>query len=163
MSKSKLINKEQVFQELMRVLEAKYKMLVDSALEARDAATNSESKAENKYDTRGLEASYLAGAQAERAAKLKEGLTYLTQLKMTPVNKVAPTALVQIRDDEDHVKWLFFLPLLGGETVALGSATVLTITPEAPLGKALQGREVGDEITTKIKGEQRDYEILSIQ
>ena len=37
-----------------------------------EAATNEESKAENKYDTRGLEASYMAQAQSLRVSELKK-------------------------------------------------------------------------------------------
>ena len=41
-------------------------VMTKAALAAHEAATHSESKAEDQYDTRGLEASYLAGAQSKR-------------------------------------------------------------------------------------------------
>ena len=40
-----------------------------SARSAHEEATSEQSKAENKYDTRGLEAAYLAGAQSRQAAE----------------------------------------------------------------------------------------------
>lgn len=46
-----------------------------AALATYEAATGEESKAENEYDTRGLEASYLAGAQAKRVGEIEELLT----------------------------------------------------------------------------------------
>ena len=68
MNKKKLISylAEKIAQELTAITEA--------AKNTYDVATHEDNKPENKYDTRGLEASYLAGAQAKRVVDMKEVL-----------------------------------------------------------------------------------------
>ena len=61
-----------------------------------DAATDPDSKAENKYDTRNLEASYLARGQAFRVAETMEALREfesLTAMAFGPGRAIAEGAL----------------------------------------------------------------------
>ena len=52
--------------QLIKQINDELEVIKKSAEIAHDDATHEESRAENKYDTRGLESSYLAGAQMER-------------------------------------------------------------------------------------------------
>src|SRR3954466_4202199 len=73
--------------------------LMQAAKAAHEAATHEESKAEDQHDTRGLEASYLAGAQAQRAAELHAQLLMWKHLPVREYgsNDVAcPAALVEL-------------------------------------------------------------------
>src|SRR5687767_13028441 len=56
--------------------------LTRAALMARDEATNEESKAEGKYDTRGQEAAYLAEGQARLALELQETIAAYQMLTL---------------------------------------------------------------------------------
>src|SRR5580698_1241611 len=47
---------------------------------SRAEATHESSKAENKYDTRGLEASYLARGQSKQAAEIKSAIAAFEEL-----------------------------------------------------------------------------------
>ena len=49
-------------------LQADLRIAKDALRASHEAATHAESKAENKYDTRGLEAAYLADGQRRRVA-----------------------------------------------------------------------------------------------
>ena len=61
--------------ELIRnELRAQLLRLTQAAQEAHAAATDAGSKAESKYDTRNLEASYLASGQAKQVDELAEAL-----------------------------------------------------------------------------------------
>ena len=51
---------------------------------SRDEATNAESRPENKYDTRALEASYLAAGQGARLADLKQLVGWIEALSGDP-------------------------------------------------------------------------------
>ena len=46
------MNKADVLERFVQQLESRLAILVSSAMDAKDAATNEESKPENKYDTR---------------------------------------------------------------------------------------------------------------
>ena len=72
---------------LLAALDENCAMLESTLNAVVDAATNTESKPENKYDTRALEASYLAGAQQERLNEMK-GMRRVfasTELKSCPI------------------------------------------------------------------------------
>lgn len=105
-------------------------------------------KPENKYDTRGLEASYLAGAQAERAAELQRDLQVLANLPLRsfgPDDKVAATALVTIDRDGNKARY-FMMPVGGGARLTSPAGPVTVVTPHSPIGLALQDPAGGLDI-----------------
>jgi hypothetical protein len=132
--------KTELVAQLRKILEAELDVLLKSAAAARDAATHAEAKPENKYDTRGLEASYLAGAQAERAAELQRDLQVLASLPLRTFgsdDKVAATALVAVERNGQPVHY-FVMPVGGGARLTSPLGPVTVITPQSPLGRALQ-------------------------
>src|SRR3982750_1295379 len=60
-------NKSLLLQKIVAQLTADLEVLERAAQASHAEATHESSKAENKYDTRGLEASYLAHGQARQA------------------------------------------------------------------------------------------------
>lgn len=137
-----------------------------SALEAHAAATHTESKAEDQYDTRGLEASYLAGAQSRRAMELEQLLnTYrFIDLKSFGADSpIAATALVELKPESGATSFYLLMPIGGGMNVTWQGRSVQTITPQSPMGEALLGKRQGDDITVQIKNLLKDYEIVSVR
>ena len=65
---------------LTRILATELEGYARSARAAHAEATDEQSKAENKYDTRGLEASYLAHGQSRQAAETAEALEQFAAL-----------------------------------------------------------------------------------
>ena len=51
---------------------------------ARETATHGENIAENKYDTLGLEAAYLATGQARRAEAIRQAMANWRQFRLSP-------------------------------------------------------------------------------
>jgi transcription elongation GreA/GreB family factor len=142
------------------------RVITQSALEAHAAATHEESKAEDQYDTRGLEASYLAGAQSRRAMELEEMLnTYrFVDLKtFDGKSAIASTALIELQPEEGAPSLYLLMPNGGGMSVDWKGRKVQTITPQSPLGSALLGKRIGDEIGISVEGKIKDFEIISIQ
>lgn len=162
--------KEHILKALCAQLTADLDTLVQTALIAKEAATSEESKAENKYDTRGLEASYLAGAQALRSAELKKTLDQLHLLKMRDYSNDVPihmTALVYtlVRDtfsETSTEKIFFLLPFCGGTKVKVDGEEYLSITAESNVGRALIGKSAGDSFDIKINGKTYEYEITQV-
>lgn len=151
--------KTALVEQMIALLSAELTTQTAAAQATAAAATHEESKAENQYDTRGLEASYLAGAQQGRVAEIEAALL---RLKNTPLrlfsadDRVALTALVTLSCDDQTFRY-FLMPVGGGLTLHDGSDTVLVVTPQAPLGKALTGKVVGDDCVTS-----RTFEIIEI-
>lgn len=147
-----------------REIEKDLKVLIQAAHAAHDAATHSESKAEDQYDTRGLEASYLAGAQSKRAQELEELLALFRHLDVkdfTTEDKIASTALIKLTNDK-KVSYFFLMPKGGGLTISHDGKTITLITPQSPMGEALLGKKVGDEIEVRIGKSVNDYEISQL-
>jgi len=160
-----LIDKEIIRQAVLVQLNKDYQNAVQAANTAHAAATNEESKAENKYDTRGVEASYLAEGQSRRVAELEASIAVYEGLHLSKFDentKIRLTALVNLVDSDDNNRCLFVGPDGGGLILALSIGECIVVTPMAPLGKALIGKCVGDEVVINAAGQTISYEILSI-
>ena len=159
------MNKSEIVQTFIIAIESELAILKTAAKDTANYATDPENKPENKYDTRGLEASYLAGAQAQRVAEMQDVLLCFKSpaLKNFPDGSVvAITALVEVVLNE-KTNYLLIMPLGGGQTIKFLNQTIQVVTPTSPLGKALIGQSVGELITILAGGQKREYEIASIQ
>lgn len=157
--------KEGLLAQTRAHVEAELTALETSLRAAEAAATHEDAKPENKYDTRGLEASYLAGAQKGRAAELRGTLDILTRTRVRNFQEddaIGATALIGL--DEGGEVALYFLTAVGaGATLALDGRAVMAITPQSPLGRSLLGKRVGDVVTIELPLGAKDYEIVSLE
>ena len=121
-----------------------------SATATYHEATHAESKAENKYDTRSLEASYLARGQSERVAELTQAVAFVDTLTSAPREPDQPIGIgtfVCLVDAADRTRWVLVAPVGGGLMASFRETQLGIVTPSAPLGRALLGAEVDDEIS----------------
>jgi transcription elongation GreA/GreB family factor len=161
------VNKAEIRDRLVEKLQAEADVIALAAKAAHAAATHEESRAEDQHDTRGIEASYLAGAQAQRAADLQ---ALVSTYRMMPVgvfgsgDGIGPGAFVELELSESGRKSCYFIVHRGGGvSVQVGGVTILVIAPQSPLGEALIGRRVGDEIEVEAQGGVREYRVVSVQ
>lgn len=139
--------------------------LKNSAKAAHEAATHSESKAEDQYDTRGLEAAYLAGAQSKRVSELEALLAlfrFVDLRSFTTETPIASTALVELLSEQNKHSYTFLMPQGGGMQAVLDGKTVQVVTPQSPLGEALLGRKVGESIQVDIHRTTKEFEITGL-
>jgi transcription elongation GreA/GreB family factor len=159
------MNKRDLIHQFEKQIAADLAILTQAALAAHDAATHSESKAEDQYDTRGLEASYLAGAQSKRALEL-EGLLALYRhidiLTFAPNAPIAATAVVELDSDGKRTYYLL-MPKGGGMSTEYVGKLIQVVSPQSPLGSALLGHRVGDQIEVAIQRVVKDYEIICVE
>ena len=125
-----------------------------AADQARKTATSKENVAENKYDTLGLEAAYLAHGQSERVLQLESDLASYLALRKNIKNDsaVAVGSVLKLKLAAGHSRYLFVGPASGGLVVKIKRVKVTVNTPESPLGKAVLGSIVGDELTRELGG-----------
>src|ERR1700749_2549021 len=123
---------------LERIVEALHESLavLEKAARASHAeATHESSKAENKYDTRGLEAAYLAGGQARQAREILESIKVYGALSVREFGAHDPidlTALVEL-ETAGEIETYFIGPRSGGLEVDYKGAGIMVITPHSPL------------------------------
>jgi transcription elongation GreA/GreB family factor len=130
-----------------------------AAEEARATATNKENAAENKYDTLGLEAAYLAHGQSERVAQIEKELEAFVSLqgRLDGHEFVKVGSLLQLNDGTGELRYLFVGPAGGGLVVNCDGLSVTVITPDSPLGHALVGAQVDDDVSVQTSaGETRN-------
>ena len=159
------MNKTLLLKQILNELEAVCRSAVDAAMLAYNTATHDENVAENKYDTLGLEASYLAQGQAQRVAECKADLTAFKRLRATKFSEQTPIAigaLITLKDDQESEQTLFLGPAAGGLKLIFSEKEMMIITPSAPLGQALLGRFIDDNIEMKVGGQKKYYEIIAV-
>ncbi|MCP5169604.1 MAG: GreA/GreB family elongation factor [Hahellaceae bacterium] len=143
------MTKLQLFQLILAKLRDDLEMAKTAALTAYEAATHEESIAENKYDTLGLEASYLAAGQSRRVHELENALTACQNLTLAHFETHSPiqlSALIELEDAQGKTRWLFIAPDAAGLKVHDGIKEVLVISPQSPMGQALKGKFCGEEV-----------------
>jgi hypothetical protein len=72
-------------------------------------------------------------------------------------------ALIEIRvEDEPSATVWWLVPAAGGLELNDQGATIRTLTPAAPLGRALLGLHIGDEASFSTPRGHRFFELLGI-
>ena len=159
------MDKAKLHQAIITALEAILDTSKKAAIQAHETATNGETVAENKYDTFGLEASYLAAGQSRRVFECEEDIKIFKLLEVQdfkPESLIRPGALVELEDAQNNIKYLFLSPVSGGLKVSFNQLEVTLVTPSAPLGSALMNQVLGDEITVLMGHEKQSYIVLRI-
>ena len=157
------MNKTVLQQQIIAILEADREVAKTVLAATHEAATHAESKAENKYDTRGLEAAYLADGQRRRLHEIEKALAAYRNLQPTVGSDecVRVGALLCLEHDGVE-RWFFLGPDAAGLKLRHEGREILVISPRSPLGQGLLGREVGDEVELKVNGQPQRYEVLEI-
>lgn len=130
---------------------------------AHETATHEENIAENKYDTLGLEAAYLATGQARRAEGIRQAIAHWRQFRARPydASKGIELGALICLIDTDNKQHQFFLGLDGGSMKLFsGAQPVQVISAEAPLGRAMLGKCEGDEVSIQVAAIRQQFEVL---
>jgi transcription elongation GreA/GreB family factor len=158
------MKKDQLLKRIVECLTENLGVLERAARTSHAEATHESSKAENKYDTRGLEAAYLAGGQARQAKEILDAIKIYESLKprdFAPGEEIDLTALVELEMDGTHT--LYFIgPKSGGLEVTHQHKEIMVITPQSPLGQNLMGKKKGQRWTAQIGGATVKYHVLSV-
>lgn len=159
------ISKSDLLGALLRELEAELARLLAATDAAREAATHEEARPENDKDTRAIEASYLARGHAARVESLGESITRTRFLDVRDRRgePIAPGCLVELAvEDPDgnlETKRLLLVEVGGGTEFTIAGVRVQSVTPAAPLGRALVGKREGDDFELRVARRELSYEI----
>lgn len=140
------MSKQALFDQILAAYRAQADRLSLAARSAASGATSDQVKSEGKYDTRSVEASYLAAGQGEQAGEATKGVALLegfTLHDFTAADTIRAGALVEA-DLNGSLGYFFLLPAGGGISCDYDGFTAEVLTPEAPLYQALLGKKTGD-------------------
>lgn len=143
------MDKAAAIEALIAEVAAQRDRMFAAARQTEQGATDPENRAENKYDTRGLEASYLAAGQGRQIEALTEAIHLLGQASafpgFAPGDAVGPGALVTA--DANGIGFHFLLaPAGGGTEFEIDGGEVTALAPGAPLRQKLIGLRKGDQV-----------------
>ena len=158
------MNKQALIQKIIAQLVDELESLMKAARAAHAEATHESSKAENKYDTRGLEASYLARGQSKQAAETAQAIKEFEALPTRDFAAGDPIdlgALVELKSKNENA-FYFIGPRAGGTEIVHDGNEVLVITPQSPLGQQLVDRQQGEKVKLQIAGANNEFRIVSV-
>ena len=159
------MDKVKLVEKILSSLEKDLEVLREAEKSTREAATHEESKPENEYDTRGLEASYLAGAQSKRIIETEELIVIFKHAEIknfSEHDKISATALIEV-GFKGRVGFYFLMPKGGGTCVIMEGIKVQVVTPNSPLGQALLRMKVGGIAMVENGAQILEYEVLSVR
>jgi len=158
------MKKSELIKHIIASLAKSLDVLEKAARASHAEATHESSKAESKYDTRGLEAAYLAGGQARQAKELLDSISIYEALitrNFSASDPVDLTALVEL--EVDGTPNLYFIgPKNGGLEFTVRRKEIMVITPQSPLGQNLMGRKAGERWSAKLGGSNVKYHMVSV-
>lgn len=140
------MSKQEIVHQLTALLRKQFTTMTGAARATHDAATGDESKQESKYDTRALEASYLAAAQTEQCQQLGHALHLLESFTPVPLpagSAIGPGALVETELD-GFISYYLLTPCAGGMVIEYNGCDLTTLSPDSPLYQNFLGHHAGD-------------------
>ena len=147
-----VLNKQNIVRKIVAHLAAESARYAQAARVAHSEATDDQSKAENKYDTRGLEAAYLARGQSRQATEVLQAIQSYQELPLRAFEKGEPIgvgALVELERRGERTVY-FVGPQAGGIEIEEGGREIMVITPQSPLGQQLVGHTQGERFKIQI-------------
>lgn len=153
---------------LLEELKSRIKRELEQAKEAFDTtrkhATDEELKADGKYDTRSIEAGYLAGAQKKRVDELELELGLLDEVNIDhKPDKVSVGSMVSL-EHNNQVRLYFISSTSGGSMIKVEGQVVLVISAFSPIGSEVIGLEVEDSFEVEVSegSPPREYVVKDI-
>jgi transcription elongation GreA/GreB family factor len=159
------VNKRAIIKKITAKLTGELEVYFRAAKFARAEATHEQNKAENKYDTRGLEASYLAHGQSRQAAEIEAAIVEFEKLSARAFaegDAIGIGALISLEVGGEQM-FYFLGPRAGGTEVIHDRKGILVITPQSPLGEQLMGRKQGDQSQLNFGGTKQTAKIIIVE
>jgi transcription elongation GreA/GreB family factor len=156
------MNKRALIDKIIIGLQSELKTYMRAAKSSHEEATSEENRSENKYDTRGLEASYLAAGQANKVSELEAAIGAYKNLPIKAHDNASIEVGALVELDHAGEKMFYFIgPSAGGMEVIEDGHEVLVITPQSPLGSQLQGRRPGEHLNLALNSKSQEIKITN--
>jgi len=139
------MNKSEILKQVIEKVREELGRQVQANETASQGATNSEARAETKWDTCGLEQSYLARGHAQQFQELIGQYEELKSFKPADFTgkPIGVGAVITVKIDGNTMHF-FLLKGGGGIEVNYDGKEISVITPESPVGAALLDKKQGD-------------------
>ncbi len=159
----KNIDKKKILAHLIENLQKELSHIEEAAKSARELATQEASKSEGKYDTRAIEASYLAGAQSKRVEEIKLDIQMLEEIELpkTPSASLQLGSLGLISCNGQE-RLYFISSTSGGSMMQIDGNGILIISVFSPIGNAALGLGKNEFFEVETPKEIREYKVIDV-
>jgi len=154
--------KQEVLKLIIKHLEEDIAISAQAVAMARDTATHNDCLGSSKYETMGLEASYLAQGQGTRLLELERSLAYFKQINLVHASSIMLNSYIELKSDDDKVSYFWLSADEGGLKISYNKKNITIITPKSPLGSQLMGKNIDDVCELRIANQHHHYEIITI-
>lgn len=157
------MNKKNIMKSLLDTLNVELDKAKEAYSTAKNMTQDPEAKAESKWDTRSIEAGYLAGAQKVRVDELEMDVKMIEELASESHNKkktIGIGSLVDIKYN-GQIRKYFIAPTAGGTMVNVDGSIALVISVFSPIGNGVLDLSEGDSFEIEMKDGNREYEVIS--
>jgi hypothetical protein len=144
------MDKLKVIDQVINALNEEIAVAIEAQQETYEAATDEDAYSDGKYDTRSLEASYLASGQAQIVKELGDALQAFNLLRaqsfiQPPTQQVSLGSLLEIKSNNTS-SWYLLGPGGGGLEAEFENKQVLVLTLHSPLGHEVVTKQTGDSV-----------------
>jgi transcription elongation GreA/GreB family factor len=156
-----MLDKKLILEKLIENLRKELAEVESAANSTKNLATADDLKSEGKYDTRAIEASYLAGAQQKRVEEIKLDIQMLEEIEVqsSPQLQMGSLALIEYNKQS---RYYFLTSTSGGTMLTIDGHPVLVISVFSPLGNEALGLKKGESFEVETPKETREYKILEV-
>jgi transcription elongation GreA/GreB family factor len=145
-------DKRKLHSLLLETLRAELGAILNAAEMAKEGSNHEDAVAKSKYDTHGLELSYLAGSQFERARSAEAKIAVLENSLFNDYgedDEIDIGALVRLEGPKQKARFYLISDIGAGLELEFQGEKVFVISPESPLGETLMGHYQGESIDSK--------------
>jgi transcription elongation GreA/GreB family factor len=159
------MNKKDILSHLLTTLNSELEKAKEAYETAKNLTQEPDFKAESKWDTRSIEAGYLAGAQKKRVDELEMDVKMIEELSSESHEKKSSVAIGSLVDIEfnSQVRKYFIAPTAGGTMVNIDGEIALVISVFSPIGNGVLDLVEGDSFEVEMKDGIREYEVISYE
>ncbi len=162
------MNKSAIFEKIRDNLNETLSQAEKNRDDAQAEANKHVGRMQSRYDTFKEEAQYLVTAHEARIVELRAALAqiqailaHVGALKEDGTVRIGSVVLIEADNGSKRIHVLS--PTGGGVQIEHEGETIFVLTPDAPLGKLLLGREDGDDVELRIGDKVTLYTILEVR
>lgn len=150
------MTKADAIARLQSDFEKKIAALKSALSDSEESANGDETKSEGKYDTRAVEAAYLAEAQAEQLALAEKDADIFKRFEAPDhdlSDEIEMGALVETTSDgadgaDSEIAFYYLAPTGGGMVIDFLGCDLTVVTPDSRLYQALVGEKMGASLNS---------------
>jgi transcription elongation GreA/GreB family factor len=157
-------DKRKLHSLLLERLKAELAAILNAAEMAKEGSNHEDAVAKSKYDTHGLELSYLAGSQFERARTAEAKIGILENslfIDYGEDDEINIGALVRLEGPAQKARFYLISDIGAGLDLEFQGEKIFVISPESPLGETLMGHYEGESVESKER-QLRAFTIASV-